>query len=48
MGGFSAHGRHKVIVDVPVYQRIKKRNLVDVFHFHGEVDSVSSCAKEGC
>ena len=41
VGGFSVYGCYKLIVDVPVYQRIKKRNMVVVvFHFHGEVDSL--------
>ena len=49
VGEISVYGCHKVIVDVLVFQRIKKPNLVVVFHFHGEVGSLllSSSAKEG-
>ena len=32
-----------MIVDVLVYQRIRKSNLVVVFHFQGEVNSLLLC-----
>ena len=40
MGGSSVYGCHMVIVDLPVYQRIMKRNLVVAFQLHGEVDGL--------
>ena len=43
VGGVSVYGSHMVVVDVPVYQVIKKRNLVVVSHFNGEVDGLLLC-----
>ena len=40
VGGFSGYGCQVMVVDVLVYQRIKKRNLVVAFHLHGDVDSL--------
>ena len=40
VGFFSALGCQHVVVDVLVDQRIKKRNIVVVFHIHGEMDGL--------